>query len=88
MSLSLQSLPSISVFTNWAIIGMLKSYAGIYRDNKLLAGKDDFCLSAGISAFSVNMNFGIDAGWVVEGALGSEYKIDVTYLSPHLNMAS
>ena len=59
MSLSLQSLPSISVFTDQAIIGMLKSYAGIYRDNKLLAGKDDFRLSTGIGAFSVNMIFGI-----------------------------
>ena len=26
--------------------------------------------------------------WAVEGAVGSEYKIDATYLSPHLNMAS
>ena len=37
---------------------------------------------------SVNMIFGMDAGWAVEGAMGSEYKIDATYLSPHLNMAS
>lgn len=28
------------------------------------------------------------AGWAVEGAVGSEYKIDATYLSPHVNMAS
>jgi hypothetical protein len=27
-------------------------------------------------------------GWAVEGAVGSEYKIDATYLSPHVNMAS
>lgn len=26
--------------------------------------------------------------WAVEGAVGSEYKIDATYLSPHVNMAS
>lgn len=31
---------------------------------------------------------GMDAGWAVEGAVGSEYKIDATYLSPHVNMAS
>lgn len=34
------------------------------------------------------MIFGLDAGWAVEGAVGSEYKIDATYLSPHVNMAS
>jgi hypothetical protein len=88
MSLSLQSLPGIATFTDRAVIGMLKSYAGIHRDNKLLAWKDDFRLGAGVGAFSVNMIFGMDAGWAVEGAVGSEYKIDATYLSPHVNMAS
>lgn len=34
------------------------------------------------------MIFGMDAGWAVEGAVGSEYKIDATYLSPHVNMTS
>ena len=67
---------------------MLKSFAGIYRDNKLLSWKNDFRLGAGVGAFSVNMIFGMDAGWAVEGAVGSEYKIDATYLSPHVNMAA
>eukprot|EP00547_Thalassionema_nitzschioides_P007024 CAMPEP_0194206706 /NCGR_PEP_ID=MMETSP0156-20130528/5658_1 /TAXON_ID=33649 /ORGANISM="Thalassionema nitzschioides, Strain L26-B" /LENGTH=1220 /DNA_ID=CAMNT_0038933299 /DNA_START=87 /DNA_END=3746 /DNA_ORIENTATION=- len=88
MSLSLQSLPGISTFTDRAVIGMLKSFAGIYRDNKLLDWKKDLRLGAGVGAFSVNMIFGMDAGWAVEGAVGSEYKIDATYLSPHVNMAS
>ena len=26
-------------------------------------------------------------GWAVEGAVGSEFKIDVTYLSPNVNLA-
>jgi hypothetical protein len=30
----------------------------------------------------------MDAGWAVEGAVGSEYKIDATYLSPHVNMSA
>jgi hypothetical protein len=88
MSPSLQSLPGISTFTDRAVIGMLKSFAGIYRDNKLLGWKNDFRLGAGVGAFCVNMIFGMDAGWAVEGAVGSEYKIDATYLSPHVNMAS
>merc|ERR1739838_572988 len=65
---------------------MLKTYAGIYRDQKLLNWKEDFRL--GFGAFSVDMIFGMDAGWAVEGAVGSEHKIDATYLSPHVNMAS
>ena len=27
-------------------------------------------------------------GWAIEGAVGSAYKIDATYLSPHVNLAS
>jgi len=45
-------------------------------------------LGAGVGAASINLNFGMDAGWAVEGAVGSSYKIDATYLSPHVNMAS
>ena len=88
MQLSLQSLPGISTFTDRAVIGMLKSFAGIHRDTKLRAWSRDFRLSAGVGAFSASMIFGMDAGWAVEGAVGSEYKIDATYLSPHVNMAS
>lgn len=83
MSLSLHSLPGISTFTDRAVIGMLKSFAGIHRDHKILDWNDDFRLGAGVGAFHISMVFGMDAGWAVEGAVGSEYKIDATYLSPH-----
>lgn len=87
-NLQLASLPGISSFTDRAVIGFLKSYAGVYRDKHIQNWKDDFRLGAGVRAFSVDMIFGMDAGWAVEGAVGSEYKIDATYLSPHVNMAS
>jgi hypothetical protein len=87
-TLSLQSLPGISTFTDRAVIGMLKAFAGIHRDTKIRNWNNDFRLSAGVGAFEVSMIYGMDAGWAVEGAVGSEYKIDATYLSPHVNMAS
>lgn len=61
-SLSLQSLPGITNFTDRAVIGMLKSYAGIYRDRKILGWNDDFRLGAGVGAFSISMIYGMDAG--------------------------
>merc|ERR1712238_51010 len=86
----LESLPGIQDFTDRALMGLLKSFAGIHRDSSLQEWKNDFRLSAGVSAFeyTVDMIYGMDAGWAVEGAVGSEYKIDATYLSPHVNMAS
>ena len=34
------------------------------------------------------MGFGLHCGWAIEGAIGSKFKIDASYLSPHVNMAS
>lgn len=36
----------------------------------------------------LKMGFGLHFGWAVEGAIGSPMKIDASYLSPHVNMAS
>lgn len=34
------------------------------------------------------VNCGIHMGWSIEGAIGSRHKIDVSYLSPNVNLAS
>lgn len=34
------------------------------------------------------MGFGLHFGWAIEGAIGSDYKIDASYLSPNVNIAS
>ena len=34
------------------------------------------------------MGFGLHTGWAIEGAIGSFFKIDASYLSPNVNMAS
>lgn len=34
------------------------------------------------------MGFGLHFGWAIEGAIGSEFKIDASYLSPNVNIAS
>ncbi|CAE7409165.1 unnamed protein product [Symbiodinium natans] len=38
--------------------------------------------------FRVTLGFGLHCGWAIEGAIGSEYKIDASYLSPNVNVAS
>ncbi len=38
--------------------------------------------------YKVKMGFGLHVGWAIEGAIGSEFKIDSSYLSPNVNMAS
>lgn len=34
------------------------------------------------------MGFGLHCGWAIEGAIGSDFKIDASYLSPNVNLAS
>jgi len=38
--------------------------------------------------YEVKMGFGLHVGWSIEGAIGSNYKIDASYLSPNVNMAA
>lgn len=87
-NLDLSTLPGMRAFTDRALLGLLKTFAGIHREKKILDWNNDFRLGAGVGAMSITLNFGMDAGWAVEGAVGSAYKIDATYLSPHVNMAS
>jgi len=86
--IQLASIPGISAFADRALLGLLKSFAGINREESIKAWENDYHLGAIVKAFSVEMSFGMDAGWAVEGAVGSSYKIDATYLSPNVNMAS
>jgi Adenylate and Guanylate cyclase catalytic domain len=87
-TLQLASLPGIQTFADRALLGCLKSFAGLHRDQNMQAWQKDFRLGAGVGNYHISVIYGMDAGWAVEGAVGSEYKIDATYLSPHVNMAS
>jgi len=45
-------------------------------------------LIAAFDNFEVHLGFGLHIGWAIEGAIGSKYKIDASYLSPNVNMAA
>ena len=38
--------------------------------------------------YKVKIGFGLHQGWAIEGTIGSYFKIDASYLSPNVNMAS
>lgn len=41
-----------------------------------------------LATYNVTMGVGLHKGWAIEGAIGSKVKIDASYLSPHVNLAS
>ena len=57
--------------------GVLKTYA----ENQRIRSRFP-------NGYSVRMGFGLHTGWAIEGAIGSTYKIDASYLSPNVNIAS
>lgn len=85
-----------------SVISFLKIIAGINLSKKLKKYKDHkgiplllrikFINKKGLNErmpnYSVKMGFGLHVGWAIEGAIGSEFKIDASYLSPNVNMAS
>ena len=41
-----------------------------------------------LPGFETQLGFGLHLGWSIEGAIGSNQKIDASYLSPHVNFTS
>ena len=78
----------MSQLADMSVISFLKIIAGIKRSRQLIKYKDNKALCERIPNFEVRMGFGMHVGWAIEGAIGSIYKIDASYLSPNVNMAS
>jgi len=73
---------------DFSLISFLKINARINRDPSLVKYSENEGLKARLPNYKVRMGFGLHIGWAIEGAIGSESKIDASYLSPNVNMAS
>ncbi|CAD8085296.1 unnamed protein product [Paramecium primaurelia] len=71
-----------------AVLSFLKIIIYVSLSKKLEKYKRHEGLNARIKDYSVRMGFGLHLGWGIEGAIGSSFKIDASYLSPNVNMAS
>jgi hypothetical protein len=75
-------IADMSAFSFLKIIAKLNKYEHIleYAENEELTSK--------IKDFKCKMGFGLHQGWAIEGAIGSYFKVDASYLSPNVNMAA
>lgn len=71
-----------------SLISILKSICDVEKSEKLLKYRGNKKMCEKMPNYKVKMGFGLHAGWSIEGAIGSNHKIDVSYLSHHVNMAS
>jgi len=63
------------------IIGSIKVNRNLekYRHNERLKER--------MPNYEVRLGFGLHIGWSIEGAIGSDFKIDASYLSPNVSMS-
>jgi len=71
-----------------AVIGFLDILRKVHKNRKVLSYRDDADITKLIKNYKVKMGFGLHLGWAIEGAIGSESKIDASYLSPNVNLSS
>lgn len=79
---------SVKQLADMSLLSFLKIIASVKKSRKLLRYKENKALNERIPNYTVKMGFGLHVGWSIEGAIGSFYKIDASYLSPNVNMAS
>lgn len=78
----------VSQLVDMALIAFLKILAEVHKSFKLNKYREDPALNERIKNYSVKMGFGLHLGYSIEGAIGSMFKIDASYLSPNVNMSS
>ena len=86
----LELIPSnkVSQLCNSSLISFLKIISTTKRSRKMKRYANHKGLNQRMPNYEVKMGFGLHQGTAIEGALGSFYKIDASYLSPNVNMAS
>ena len=67
---------------------VLYSFLQIVGQITLQRSLSSFLLTKNLERNDLQIGYGIHFGWAIEGAIGSRLKIDASYLSPNVNMAS
>jgi len=80
--------PKTQAISDMAVFSFLKIVSSINKSKKLAKYRDHEGLNKRMPNYRVRMGFGLHIGWGIEGAVGSKFKIDASYLSPNVNMAA
>uniref|UniRef100_A0A7S1LEV7 Guanylate cyclase domain-containing protein n=1 Tax=Alexandrium catenella TaxID=2925 RepID=A0A7S1LEV7_ALECA len=80
--------PKVRRMADMSVYAFAKVLGGVHRSNVLAAYRYHPGLQQRLgSDCRVNLSFGLHCGWAIEGAVGSEFKIDASYLSPNVSIA-
>lgn len=71
-----------------SIMSFVRIVAALNRSPVLAIYRLHAGLTARLPNYRVMIGFGLHRGWALEGAIGSELKIDASYLSPNVNLSA
>jgi class 3 adenylate cyclase len=84
-----QSAANASKYADMSMVTFAKILGSVQRAPVLAAYRKHPGLQQRLGTSSgVSLTFGLHQGWAIEGAVGSEFKIDASYLSPNVSIAS
>lgn len=79
----------VARMADMSMVAFAKILGAIHRSPILAAYRSHPGLQQRLgSDCRVGLSCGLHAGWAIEGAVGSEYKIDASYLSPNVSIAA
>lgn len=79
---------SVRLQTAFALLSALRICVKVARASSMSLYHEDLRITSRMPYFSNKLTVGLHVGWGVEGPVGSVLKIDATYISPDVNIAS
>mmetsp|Transcript_5389 Transcript_5389/g.8333 ORF Transcript_5389/g.8333 Transcript_5389/m.8333 type:complete len:126 (-) Transcript_5389:446-823(-) len=70
-----------------SVISFILLISGLKKSRKMLKYNEHKLLNERMPGYEVRLGMGLHLGYAIEGAIGSYYKIDASYLSPNVKMA-
>ena len=70
-----------------SVISFLLLISGLKKSRKMVKYNEHKGLNERMPGYQVRLGLGLHMGYAIEGAIGSYYKIDASYLSPHVKMS-
>jgi len=83
-----RSLEAIQKVADHALASFVIIMSMLNKSNRLREYRKNEALNLRMPNYSVKMGYGLHVGWAIEGAIGSKYKVDASYLSPNVNISS
>ena len=78
----------VAITADMSVLAFLRIILKINKNYNILNYRNNEEILKRIPNFKLNMGFGLHMGYGIEGAVGSTYKIDASYLSPNVNIAA